>query len=393
MPAVAASATARIGAYLRGQQETRRRVIEALLLYDKLLVPTQDHMAVVAMLQDLGEAAVRELLEDGSLGFIRLNSGIAYGGNGVGLQAINIERKEGTSVFGGPAEDNLRRFLASPEKLDDFRALVDAVEASTVELEVSPLLNGLRDETYKVAANSALFSSVLRLAGAHTNRFPGISDDQVRLFAGGPNGVNWRGDGIDSLLHMAHANLLVRVLGDIDGTELISDAPLSWILDAKATAERAAYGKDVLRVLERVASVPDVSAQVLAGSGDSLRRILRLRRSRNGHEFRRWVHENQGAEDLAIAKSYAQLVDLSLGAHSEKRMAVWRTLLAFLIGLLSPVGGLAAGLVDAVAPPRWTGPPSARYFIADLRDLGEAARNGKRPKKRHRRPKFGRRPS
>ena len=76
------------GGRLRAYTEDRElagQVIEKLLFYDRVVIPTVDFSIVVPLVHWMGIPILRDLLVSEALSFVRFRGTLGYSGNGVGL--------------------------------------------------------------------------------------------------------------------------------------------------------------------------------------------------------------------------------------------------------------------------------------------------------------------
>jgi hypothetical protein len=71
-----------------------KNLIESLLLYDQVYIPTNDFMPLALMIGVLGEAFVLQLLEIDVLKFVRFKGAITYIGNGGGVSVVQLSSKD-----------------------------------------------------------------------------------------------------------------------------------------------------------------------------------------------------------------------------------------------------------------------------------------------------------
>jgi hypothetical protein len=96
----------RYQSFLQNGKPRFTHLLDGLLLYDQLVVPTQDFLSLTLLVGVLGERAVIELLEACDLRFIRLRGSISYIGNGGGLQPFEMlnDNRQPTACFADDAD-------------------------------------------------------------------------------------------------------------------------------------------------------------------------------------------------------------------------------------------------------------------------------------------------
>jgi hypothetical protein len=72
------SIPARLDSLQRGFDGALDGLLESVLLYDEVIVPTQDFLVVRALLTRLGEPALCELMETGAVTFVRIKRAFAF---------------------------------------------------------------------------------------------------------------------------------------------------------------------------------------------------------------------------------------------------------------------------------------------------------------------------
>src|SRR5438105_2130192 len=68
----------RLSGFLERSTPAFKHLAESMILYESVTVPTQDFLTLSALISRLGERPVIDLLESGTLRFLRLNGGLAY---------------------------------------------------------------------------------------------------------------------------------------------------------------------------------------------------------------------------------------------------------------------------------------------------------------------------
>src|SRR3989338_844782 len=80
--------------FLKRGHPAFKLLIDGVLLYDEIVIPTQDFMSLTILVGVLGERTVLDLLEAGCLRFLRLKGALSYIGNGGGIKAYDISSDE-----------------------------------------------------------------------------------------------------------------------------------------------------------------------------------------------------------------------------------------------------------------------------------------------------------
>ena len=91
---------ARYQAFLKTGLPPFRSLIESILLFDQIAIPTNDFMPPALLLSVLGEDPTRELLEEDVIRFARFTGHVGYIGNGGGIRVFHVHSPEETPKMG-----------------------------------------------------------------------------------------------------------------------------------------------------------------------------------------------------------------------------------------------------------------------------------------------------
>lgn len=271
--------------------------LRAYLLYDSLIVPTVDFAVLPVLAGWIGPRNLISALRTGHIKIVRYKGAISYIGNGSGLATFYLKSNEGWEVRSNddmtwaPAEiavkwiqDNVAD--VHPKEFGKYwRDIGTAVLQSMVEMgdkEFEPVVTA----TYQEIKNNPGLETFFALRNRNLKTLHGVNPSQVRWLH-----THLMNDEIDLILHLAAFNwesYMAEKLGAADQTA----GPASKVLvegrHARLIgAQNAAAG--FTRIAE-LTSMPDLSS---AFEDDALLdRLLKLRRSREATDFRRWFHEN-----------------------------------------------------------------------------------------------------
>lgn len=358
----------RYTSFLGGARPAFKTAIESLVLYNELIIPTDDFMSLAALVGTLGEASVVSLIESRSIRFVRVKGALGYCGNGAGLQYFTIGSDQGDEkAFCAGADKAIHWALTGLAMRLQNPQLPELVLQATEEIDLQEIWEGVRHETYMDILNSDHLRNYFAVRNTELNALEGIQAKEVRIF-GGPNS-EWRADEIGIVLALAATNLELRMLQAVEASDASTACPVGHALRAKA--ERG-YGEQAARsfaVLREIAEIPDLGESILLGSVP-IQELIRLRESRSAEQFRAWFHENCRTDPVATGKEYARLLRQVSGIQSFSAR-VLRFLVTTAIGYL-PGGsalGTVAGGIDSFLVDRWFRGQSPKVFIDDLRQL------------------------
>jgi hypothetical protein len=295
-----ATAQSRFDAFMEAGRSSLSLFIHSLLLYDRVVLPTQDFLGLTVLTKQFGENALRGLLDERLLAFMRLKG--SFGCARGSLTPFFINKKEGPSTpFSASTDEALAFALTAGPVTVPGRTLHTKVIAATQERNVKTLYKALNEETARDVSGSPGLRDELELEALVPNQ----GDLTIRIYTD-PLSPAWKGDAIDRYNALAFANLELRLANEADCADSTSASPMAHLLRAKA--ERLGISAEhAFGTLREVAGIPDVGAAVLDGRLD-LDSLLKLRRSRDGEAFRQWFHQHVRADPEAVGREYAQLL-------------------------------------------------------------------------------------
>lgn len=351
--------------------------IESVLLYDKVIVPTQDFVSLTILVGVLGEEVVLDLLSAGSLGFLRVNGAFCYVGNGGGMKPFEMASgPHGPPCpLCAPLNGAISWALGGLTKKPKDPLLAQLALDATTEMNANSVHEEIRHETYMDVLDSTYLRNQFAIRNTDMDHLAGIGPKGVRIY-GGPDADAWKGDEIDTVLLLAQANTELRLL-DLGGCgDLTTSNPVGHVLKGKA--QRTLGGQAALQaftVLQDVARVPDIGKGVLSKEVH-VRDLLRIKQSRSGEAFREWFHSHCRGDTKSIAKEYIDLLE-RVPKISSLGVRTIRFILTTLLGAIpgaGPVLGPAAAGTDSFFIQRWLRGSSPKLFIEDLKQVSRRPR-------------------
>ena len=331
-----------------------RQLVENVLLYEQVILPTDDFVSLRVLAQAFGPEALAILLDAEILKFRRFKGALAYVGAGNGLSVIKMGVGESKRPLGPmwlPTGVAATAILAEMPGVSPLRAkqIAAKIVHSTREVDLDTLQDALRSRTYASARVSRLNS---RLGIPNRDlRNLGIRPDQLRLVGSLEENTNPKDD-IDKLMIVARTQLELIAKEQSDCDDLSTLSPVGKILAARERTESA------LSHLYEITDVPDLGTAVMQGA-ISMAQIVELRSSRHWLEFSRWFHETCRKEPTKVAKEYVKLLKTA-GPLDTPFFKVVRILASTIVGIVSPVAGVVAAAADSFLVPKLK-EPSAKY--------------------------------
>ena len=351
-------------------------LVERLLLYDSVVIPTVDFCIVPVLVRWLGQSLYQEMLEAGALRFLRYRGMLAYAGAGQGIAMIRTEKGEDENWDGwkeaqtGEATISVQYWLERCLEVhqSERQTLTDLTVNHTQEVDLAGFNEKVAHETYMDVLSDVELQLYFSLRSTNLTRLQGIENNQLKVF--GPQRVyTYRSEHeIDTLLGIAAANFELH-LGELcEAQDVGFDPMIEPFLQAKARRVLSASDMQAgfTRILE-VNDLPDVPGAVAAGDAE----IGELWDARNGsacREFRQWFHEHVREEPGRASAEYVRALSEAHWIDSAPAKAL-RLVVVTAAGLASLEAGLAAGLVDSFVLQNIAGQHSPKWLIDELRPL------------------------
>ena len=366
-------------------------ILENLLFYNQLIVPTVDFSIIVPLIQWLGVPILKEVIAGEALSFVRTSGSLAYVGNGVGLQMMEIrpgkemEEKEPwwvkvsrCSPKEAVALQIRNRLSGLNEELIDI--LGTLVEVCTVDTALPEFNEKVMNETYRDIQGSRVladkffkrnpFINTIKL-----NELPGVKTNEARVFSLLPKPAV-AGDEIDTTLRIGMLNLEGYLAEEAGARDMVTDRNYGEILMAKAeryTGGRMAQAS--FSSLLTIENIPDLVTAIMSGEVN-LSEVWKFRNTRTAEEFRRWFDEigPTKPEDL-ISEYVKSLKSGGLWESGKGKVLRFIAPLAVAVGLVkvdttaSLLASTGLSFVDCFLLDRIRLGYRPRYFVDDLRKL------------------------
>jgi len=364
--------------YQRFLQQGRPRlkaIVESLLIHDEIVIPTHDFLSLAILVGVLGEKNVIELLEERCLRFLRVNGFLAYVGNGGGIRSSNFIPEPGKppAPSCAPLEEAIAWALGGLNvKISDAR-LVERVVRATEEVDLEPLGQAIRHETYMDILKSPELRATFGLRNTDMDHLQGVEPNGVRIYGG--MDTEWEPDEINVVLSLAMTNLEFRLAQHAGCTDSSTASPVGHVIKAKAQRLAASSGPfERFAQLREITEIPDLGEGVLE-KAIPLEKLVKLRRSRRARQFRRWFQKRCQGDTASIGREYAKLVG-EIPVVGSLPARVIRLLITTGIGFTHPAAGVVAGTVDSFVLQEAFRGDSPKFFIEDLRQVRPATPSG-----------------
>jgi hypothetical protein len=334
-----------------------------LLLYEHLVIPTNDFAIVPAVLLWMGRDAFEEALDSETLVFLRRKGSLMYAGGGLGLNEYKLSDATGkpfdwaARAFWGPFGEAIDIQLqhAQPEMpLGERERLVQkaANQSQTVEYENNDyFVKNVTVGSYTdIRDTPELRSAFMQLALADGHK-PGEPLNMARLPGVESNSLQIVGGPISSLpqfvVQVAEANMDIVLAEFAGGTDIYASRGMDAVLKAKLL--RAGLSSPRLEgfvQLLKINSVPDIRPAIESGAL-TLPQVWKVRQSRRAQLFREWLAKADADSAADLVRLYHEsLEQTSLMESLPARIIRYGIITA--AGLSHPLLAAGAGLVDTL---------------------------------------------
>ena len=348
------------------------------LLYDRIVVPTNDFAIVPILTQWMGLPSFYSALESDSLRFIRLTSILGYVGNGNALNLFTI--KEGTgkpfewwqNAMFGKAEDALEVQLGNAQPsipLGERKNLYGLVMKQTDEFSMpnEDFMSKVVHESYRDILDTPTLKKEIvdyyKSNPIDLTRLPEVKADQVRV-----SGIEVLNDPVDLVLRVAEVNFEIVMANQAYNADLYTSERIENLLKSKM--KRSGIGTDVLNGFIRLLNITNVPNLEMAIESGNLgfEDLWEIRSSNNSSKFRAWLREAREEHGQDLGKAYVSTLE-SIPFIDSLPIKTIRFLITTCAGLIEPLTGLTTGVIDSFFVQKWLAGYSPRLFIDDLRKL------------------------
>lgn len=346
-----------------------------ILLYDQIVIPTGNLQILPVLRLILGEAVFDELVRSRGIVLARFDQWFGYVGTG-GINVFSMladpmgpdsgpnlvmsffkpldQAIDEALIATNPPSDSLRRTQIKNLLLDNV-----------VLMPTTKIFDGIKDEAYKDILGSPYLRDFLSLrnAGRSLDNLVDSKSNTVTIY--NPHGSPEPGDSpeIRSVLRVAFENLLLSMGGHLGATEITGDKSTFSILQAKG--QRLGYSSEgnlAFAQIQKISGVPDLG-EAFAAKQLTSSQLIELRYSKHCQALRNWFAEGSPA-DLAYEtlNRYCESIGNPDWIESLPAKAL-RFATTTGLGLVEPMSGAAASVVDTFLLSKWFPRRSPKLFM------------------------------
>jgi hypothetical protein len=352
--------------YLERRIPIAQSLCDQLLLHDQILIPTQDYTTLAGLVRILGERNVLTLLGEERLAFVRLRGFFGYAhGEGPDGRLVGMVDPTSRLPNSAPIQQSIEAGLSLvQEGTNESRRLQNSAFACTTELELGTVVDAVHRDTYADLSQSSLWNPDYKFPHPDLLALPGMEKMQVRVI--GP-GTDASSNLVDQCLALGLMNAELYLANRFDCASSATGSPINDCISLKLPRLITQPRSQELWNFLDYANIPDIAAPLLADR-DEMAKFIKLTRSRDAKEFRRWFHGNSNLSEKDLVKAYVDLLHETprvqgLGGKS-LRMAVSVGLSVFGFGLISDA---ATSAIDNFVLDKFVREPGAKFFLEAFR--------------------------
>lgn len=348
-------------------------LLNSLLLYDEIVIPTQDFMIINILVGVLGEKGMIDCIERGNLSFVRARGQLGFAGSGGTVHGF-CTLHAGIKRFVDTSSDD--PYSASIDTALDWaytglitsklsRKAKSFILDSTSEIEFSDIHRKIKEENI-LDTTASFLSNNYSEQEIREGRLEGLEPKDIRLFST-PIDDEQITDHASQALLVAYANAEFALANENNCTDMSTLLPIREILATKMRRVDKNHPLENFFDLREIAGVPDFCGAIINRKVE-IKKLLDIRTSKDGREFRRWFHDNGFSDAKEVAQAYVQLLNQksefdSLPSRTIRFMATkaWST--------IEPLSGTLASLANNFVLSRLFEKNPVKFFMEKLKRL------------------------
>ncbi len=372
-PQAYSGADERLAWYTLGGRANLKKLIEAILLYDEITLPTDDFFVLFVLAKLVGTGFVIQLLESGKLRLVRIQGNISYGTPPVAAGGepgfYLLARSDLPHSNGSIETDHALHNLAEFFKEQGLSPLLheQLIEKQTQTIKAIDFLPTIGESVLHDVRSNESIAKWIGIGASQGNNLPskpGVF--QAMNLAAAPDDIN-----------NGHAKMLALLYARVEQhLAVISQTPdVSTHLSVARAWDNFAQinPRPLPSIIEsfEVAGVPDF-AELTLTQPRFFKKLLKISDCSDAAAFRSWFHANcRRSEQDLIRREIIHLLQREPSIQG-MRSKLLRFALTTALGYVPVVGGLlgtAASFVDTIGADRLTVSCKPKAFLGRLRML------------------------
>jgi len=345
-------------------------LLDSLLLYEKLYIPTTDFICLPILAKAFGDRAVIGLLERGDIVLVRLHGVIVLDGASGTIKYIHESKRDGVITQPFESTANAIRqiyqsigMLTSLSKIDPH--LINAAEKHTKTIELNEIINEIRSETENDIFESNLLKNVAQI---NRGKIKGLPENKIRLFSDDPK--DWDMDEADHVIRVAMANTEIKLAELSKCNDINTCLATQALISAKIKRIVPTTNQGSFLSLKQMNNIPNIYDYIYSlqqsDKSKAFEKLMKIKHSGDGESFRTWFHQNCSNSPNDAAKNYTHILK-TVPLVDRLPVRVLRFAIVTAIAFAQPFIGVAAGAIDNFAVSRFFRGSSPKFFFEKLR--------------------------
>jgi hypothetical protein len=371
----------RANSFFQTNVSNRAHLVSQLLLYETIVIPTNDFGIVPTLINWFGLNNFEEALDAAAIKFVRRKGILGYVGNGNGISAFTIYPGEGRTfewwqeaIFGENVASSIELQL---QQMCPFisrkrrQILVEKVNSLSTELtyENDFFMKNIVHESYTDIMNNKKLSQFVLASEsnkgnkADLTRLSGIESNQARVLA--QEGLIK--DPVDLVLRIAEINMEIIMATAVGNVDIFTSEGAEEILAGKLSRNK--IDKPLLESftsLLELNNIPDIRQAVISDDID-LPTVWSLRQKKIASQFREWLRDADPQNSRELEKAYVQILGKTTLADSLPLRTI-RFAITTITGI-NPPTGFVVGAIDNFFVDRWLSGYSPKLLLDELSKL------------------------
>lgn len=352
-------------------------LIDSLLLYNCIFIPTQDFLALSALINIMGEENIFHLLDIKCLKFIRMKGWLGYSSNigGGGIQAItalptyNIQppSKDAAASLLYTSEDSIKWALSSElvGPLNSPKEITKKVLESTKDIPLSEIIKKSSPETNKQILSNPELKKYFHSRGFELklHQLEKRQDNQVRIY--NENQTNWHGDSIDKFLLINFFNIEMELMAKTECLDNIPSLPVQKLFDIDFKRIPNKNLNNFYKLCE-INNFPDIGSYYFE-QRSKITNLIKFRETNEAKAFRSWFHEkvSDQSSTTEICQAYINLLQENNFTDSFP-VRLFRFVSTQSIGIANTPAGILLSFIDSFLLDKFGHKSSPKIFLQKL---------------------------
>jgi hypothetical protein len=352
--------------YLERRGLVAQSLCDQLLLHDQILIPTQDYATLTGLVRIFGERNVLTLLAEERLAFVRLQGFFGYvrgeGPDGRLVGMIDPTRKLSNSA---PIQQSIETALSLiPGRITESQRLRNSTFACTTELELGTVVDAVHRDAYADLSQSSLWKAEYQFPNPDLLALPGMEKMQVQVI--GP-GTDVSKNVVDQCLALGLMNVELYLANRFDCVSSATGSPIDDCISLKLPRliSNQPRSRELWNFLD-FSNIPNIAEPLLADR-DEMTKFIKMTRSRDAQEFRRWFHANGSLTEKELIKAYIGLLhetpQIQGAGGRSLRMAASVGLSALGLGLVSDA---VTSAIDNFVLDKFVRKAGTKFFLEEF---------------------------